>query len=199
VHQWAKRSKMFDSWQGKIFIHTSHIHPLALTATQSPIHCANSGWFPWDTMTKNAMLTSPPPSWLMMMLYLHSSIHLHRSNVLCDSSNFQCRTQHALQLRNCQYKQRNKQTPWPESVSELCRPSDCLLLSKLVPIFADRVAWLAQWMSTAILGYYRPEPLFLLPSSSSIVLTWLSGLHSRPTTSHKIWWCQESNPGPLDL
>jgi hypothetical protein len=29
-------------------------------------------------------------------------------------------------------------TPWPESVSELCRPSDCCLSAKLVPTFADR-------------------------------------------------------------
>jgi hypothetical protein len=34
------------------------------------------------------------------------------------------------------YKQ--KQTPWPESVSELYRPSDRCLSAKLVPTFADR-------------------------------------------------------------
>jgi hypothetical protein len=33
----------------------------------------------------------------------------------------------------------------------------------------------------------RPEPLIFLPSSSSVVLTKLSGLRSRPTTSQKIW------------
>jgi hypothetical protein len=33
----------------------------------------------------------------------------------------------------------------------------------------------------------RPEPLLFLPSSSSVVLTRLSGLRSRSTTSHKIW------------
>jgi hypothetical protein len=42
----------------------------------------------------------------------------------------------------------------------------------------------------------RPEPLLFLPStsSSSIVLTGLSGLHSRPTISQKIWYLRESNP-----
>jgi hypothetical protein len=30
-------------------------------------------------------------------------------------------------------------TPWPESVSELYRPSDCRLSAKLVPTLADRV------------------------------------------------------------
>jgi hypothetical protein len=33
----------------------------------------------------------------------------------------------------------------------------------------------------------RPEPLLFLPSSSSIILTRLSGPRSRPTTSEKIW------------
>jgi hypothetical protein len=28
-------------------------------------------------------------------------------------------------------------SPWPESVSELYRPSDCHLSAKLVPTFAD--------------------------------------------------------------
>jgi hypothetical protein len=31
----------------------------------------------------------------------------------------------------------NKKTPWPKSVSELYRPSDCHLSVKLVPTFAD--------------------------------------------------------------
>jgi hypothetical protein len=33
----------------------------------------------------------------------------------------------------------------------------------------------------------RPEPLLFLPSSSSFVLTRLSGSRSTPTTSQKIW------------
>jgi hypothetical protein len=40
----------------------------------------------------------------------------------------------------------------------------------------------------------RPEPLLLLPSSCSVVLTRLSGPLSTPTTSQKIWWRLESNP-----
>jgi hypothetical protein len=32
----------------------------------------------------------------------------------------------------------SKQTPWPESASELYRPSNCRLLAKLVPAFADK-------------------------------------------------------------
>jgi hypothetical protein len=45
----------------------------------------------------------------------------------------------------------------------------------------------------------RPEPLLFLPSSSSVVLTRLSGPRSRPSTSQKIWYRRESNPGPLYL
>jgi hypothetical protein len=33
----------------------------------------------------------------------------------------------------------------------------------------------------------RPDPLLFLPSSSSVVLTRMSGPRSRPTTSQKIW------------
>jgi hypothetical protein len=36
----------------------------------------------------------------------------------------------------CRY--RNKQVPWPESASELYRPSDRRLLVKLASTFADR-------------------------------------------------------------
>jgi hypothetical protein len=38
-----------------------------------------------------------------------------------------------------------------------------------------------------IVGFIVPEPLLLLPSSSSVVLTRLSALRSRRTTSQKIW------------
>jgi hypothetical protein len=44
--------------------------------------------------------------------------------------------------------------------------------------------------------FSRPELLLFLSRSYSIVFTRLSGPHSRPTTSQKIWQCQESN---LDL
>jgi hypothetical protein len=43
----------------------------------------------------------------------------------------------------------------------------------------------------------RPESVLFLPSSSSIVITRLSGPHSRPTSSQKIWQRRESNPGLL--
>jgi hypothetical protein len=49
----------------------------------------------------------------------------------------------------------------------------------------------------SLVPYFRLstlDPLLLLRSSSSIVLTRLSGLRSRPTTSQKIWKRRESNP-----
>jgi hypothetical protein len=61
------------------------------------------------------------------------------------------------------------------------------------------VAWSAQRIPMAVFSLSRPEPLLFLPCSPSIVLTRLSGPHFRPTTSQKIWECQESNLRPLDL
>jgi hypothetical protein len=40
--------------------------------------------------------------------------------------------------RNSNNKNNNKNTPWPQSVSELYRPSDRCLLANLVPTFANR-------------------------------------------------------------
>jgi hypothetical protein len=129
----------------------------------------------------------------------------------------------------------NKQTPWPESASELYRSSDLHLLATLVPTFADRRVprqrdgslralsdfW-TPWPESASEPYGqtvrrlsanlvptfadrgchvvgvtdplrpysrlpKPEPLLFLSSSSSVVLTRLSGPRSRPTTSQKMW------------
>jgi hypothetical protein len=72
--------------------------------------------------------------------------------------------------------------------SELYRPSDRRLPAKLVPTFAVRGCHVVGVTDPygRVLGS-RPEPLLFLPSSSSIVLTKLSGPRSRPTTSQKIW------------
>jgi hypothetical protein len=64
----------------------------------------------------------------------------------------------------------------------------------------ESVAWSAQRIPMAAdLGFLDPEPLLFHSSSSSVVLTRLSGPRSRPTTSQKIWSCREWNPGSLDL
>jgi hypothetical protein len=52
----------------------------------------------------------------------------------------------------------------------------------------ESVAWSAQWIPTAVnLDFLDPEPLLFHSSSSSVILTRLSGPSSRPTTSQKIW------------
>jgi hypothetical protein len=60
-----------------------------------------------------------------------------------------------------------------------------------------RVVWVREWtipteqppfFDEISAKFSRPEPLLFLPSSSSVVLTRLSGPRSRPTTSQKIWW-----------
>jgi hypothetical protein len=80
-------------------------------------------------------------------------------------------------------------------VSELYRPCEGRMSRKLVPIFADRGVSRCQrggslWQYSR---FSRPEQLLFLPSSSSVVLTSMSGPRSRPTTSEKIWKRRESN------
>jgi hypothetical protein len=77
--------------------------------------------------------------------------------------------------------EREKTTPWPESTSELYRLSDRRLLAKLVPTLQIESA------SYSYSPLSRLKPILFLPSSSSVVLTRLSGIRSRPTTSQKIW------------
>jgi hypothetical protein len=79
----------------------------------------------------------------------------------------------------------NKKTPWPESASELYRLSDHRSSAKLVPTFADSGQRGGSLRPYSRLS--RPEPLLFLSSSSSVVLTRLSGHRSRPITSQKIW------------
>jgi hypothetical protein len=71
--------------------------------------------------------------------------------------------------------------PWPESASELYRPSYCSFSTKLVPTFADRGFHVIN-VTDPLRPYSRfsrPGPLLLLPSSPSVVLTTLSGPRSR--------------------
>jgi hypothetical protein len=69
--------------------------------------------------------------------------------------------------------------------------------TKLVPTFADRGCRVVSATDPhgRILGFLDPEPLLFLPSSSSIVLTRLSGPRSRPTTSQKNLVAPEIEPG----
>jgi hypothetical protein len=53
----------------------------------------------------------------------------------------------------------------------------------------EGATWSAWRIPTVVISarFSRPEPLFFLSSSSSIILMRLSGPRSRPTTSQKIW------------
>jgi hypothetical protein len=85
-------------------------------------------------------------------------------------------------------EQKKNQTPCPYSASELYRPSDRRLSTKLVPTLADRGVPHGQ-RDGSLRPYSRisrPKPLLFLPSSS-VVLTRLRGPRSRPTTSQKMW------------
>jgi hypothetical protein len=80
-------------------------------------------------------------------------------------------------------------SPWPETASERH------LSTKLMPNSVDRGCHMV-----SVTGPYgrnmfsRLELLLFLQSSSSIVLTRLSGPRSRPTTPQEIWQRRESNP-----
>jgi hypothetical protein len=75
------------------------------------------------------------------------------------------------------------------------------LSAKLVSTVADRGMSSGQIDGTLrpYSRIYRPEPLLFLPSSSSVVLTRLSGLRSRPTNFQKNLVAPGIEPGPLDL
>jgi hypothetical protein len=63
-----------------------------------------------------------------------------------------------------------KKTLWPESASELCRPSDRRLSAKLVPTFADR--------GSHVVSVTDPQAVF------SIFLDRMLHLHQSQTSSH---------------
>jgi hypothetical protein len=81
-----------------------------------------------------------------------------------------------------------------DRVTATCRRSYCQHLR------IEGVAWSAQRIHAAVnLSFLDPEPLLFHSSSSSVTLTRLSEPRSRPTTSQKIWYRRELNPGALDL
>jgi hypothetical protein len=59
----------------------------------------------------------------------------------------------------------------------------------------EGATWPAWRIPTAVLSVFYTGATTFLSSSSSVVLTRLSGLRSRPTTYFLFWWCRESNPG----
>jgi hypothetical protein len=88
-------------------------------------------------------------------------------------------------------------------VSELYRPSDRCLSAKLVPTFVDRRVSRGRH-SRSLRPYSRvsrPEPLLFLPSSSSLVLTRLSGLVRKSASARnrtRNHWICNQGLWPLD-
>jgi hypothetical protein len=85
-------------------------------------------------------------------------------------------------------------TLWHESASELHRPSNLSVSGELVPTFADRGCRGKRDGSLRPYSRFsRPEPILSISSSSSIVLTRLSGPSSRLTISQRIEYSREPN------
>jgi hypothetical protein len=78
----------------------------------------------------------------------------------------------------------NPQANYTNRATAACRRSKCQYLR------IEGAKWSSGRLDGSLWPYSRlsrPETLFFLPSSSSIVLTRLSGNLSIPTTSEKIW------------
>jgi hypothetical protein len=80
---------------------------------------------------------------------------------------------------------------YTDRATAACRRSDCPLLR------IEGATWSAWRIPTSVFSVFERGAATFLSSSSSVVLTRLSGPHSRPTT----FFCsaRELNPGPLDL
>jgi hypothetical protein len=114
---------------------------------------------------RNSFLYQPPYCRLLLVLLLFNLMPFMPSPVNYEGG-LNVKVQH----------QQNKQTPWPDTASELYRPSDSRLSAKLVPTFADRGCSVVR-AEDPLRPYFRisrPKPLLFLPGSSSIVLTRLS-------------------------
>jgi hypothetical protein len=100
-------------------------------------------------------------------------------------------------------KKKKKKTPWLYTASELYRPSDRRLSLKLVPTFAGRNCHVVSATDPMAvnLGFLDPEPLLFRSSSSSVILTRLSGLLRK---SDSAWnrtrdlWFRSQELWPLD-
>jgi hypothetical protein len=74
------------------------------------------------------------------------------------------------------------QASYTDRATAACRRSQCQLLR------IDGVVWSAQRIPTSInLDFLDSELLLFRSSSSSVILTRLSGPRSRPNTSQEIW------------
>jgi hypothetical protein len=131
--------------------------------------------------------------WMLIAVIIITNVINKRRCTAVDSHSvcpvFESPSRRQLSLRSwCKFIEGSKKNSMA-LVSERTIPSDRSLLAKLVPIFPLKGCRVAS--AADLLRPYsrlsRPEPLLFLPSSSSIVLTGMSGPLSKPATSQKIW------------
>jgi hypothetical protein len=98
-------------------------------------------------------------------------------------------------------KKQTKQTSWPESASELCRPSDRRLPAKLVPTFADRGCHVVSVTDLCghILGFLGRSRYFLFQAAPQLH-PW-SRADPVPETQHFLRKSSSAGiePGPPDM
>jgi hypothetical protein len=94
-----------------------------------------------------------------------------------------------LQTQAMELFMQDNKTLWPQSSSELYRPSDRRSSAKLVPTFADRGCHVVSVTNLygTILGFLDQSSYFFFEVTPQIVLMRLSEPRSRPTTSQKMW------------
>jgi hypothetical protein len=115
------------------------------------------------------------------MIYLGTSGHEHCIGTNAVSMKFN--------INLLAWDQTNKQTnSWPE-YSELYRPRNRHLSVKLVPTFVDRGCHVVSVtiLYGRILGFLDQSCYIFFQEIPHLYSQRLSGLHSRPTTSQKIW------------
>jgi hypothetical protein len=85
--------------------------------------------------------------------------------------------------------------------NKLYRLSSRRLSAKFVPNFVGRGVSRGQpnWSPRPLISGFKTAASNFHSSSSTFILARLSGPRSRPTTSQRMWWGRELNPGPAEL
>jgi hypothetical protein len=117
---------------------------------------------------------------------------VHTRNCITDKHSIKSKTNYRTVLEEKHInteEQTKKLRGFSPQANYTDRASDRSLSAKLVPNLADRGCRVVSATDphSRNLGFLDPGPLLLHSSSSSIILTRLSGPRSRPTTSQKIW------------
>jgi hypothetical protein len=108
----------------------------------------------------------------MPQKYVHRNLHLNLKSTRITKKKKKLKTE------LCGF---SPQANGTDRLTAACQRSWCQLLQ------IEGLTWSVQWIPTAVnLHFLDLEPLLSNSSSSSVILTRLSGTHHRPTTSQKI-------------